>query len=87
MASIVRRQGEDFNSSLNCCETDLKLLWRPLAASLQSYLKTPRIKCISKCVNTKIHREGKKVDKRELFLNLERGNLVADKNLPYLQKN
>ena len=42
MASIVRRQVEDFNSSLNCCETDLKLLWRPLAASLQSYLKTPR---------------------------------------------
>ena len=42
MASIVRRQGEDFNSSLNCCEIDLKLLWRPLAASLQSYLKTPR---------------------------------------------
>ena len=34
---------EDLNSSLNSCETDLKLFWHPLVASLQSYLKTPRI--------------------------------------------
>ena len=42
MASIVRTFREDLNSSLNYCDTVLKLFWRPLAVSLQSYLKTPR---------------------------------------------
>ena len=46
MASIVRTFREDLNSSLNCCDTVLKLFWRPLAVSLQSYLKTPRIKAL-----------------------------------------
>ena len=43
VASIVWTCREDFNCSHDTCEIDLKLFWRPLAASLQSYLKTPRI--------------------------------------------
>ena len=42
VASIVWTCREDFNCSHDICEIDLKLFWRPLAASLQSYLKTPR---------------------------------------------